>query len=84
LAARAAGELRQGGREGPRRRPLDKALIMADPAPARVRQVTSKDPLAPDPEPIDVPPPVGPEKPAPGVPGTSDPEPVGIPDPAPA
>lgn len=38
-------------------------------------------PLDPDPEPIDVPPPSGPERPAPGVPGTPDPAPVTVPDP---
>jgi hypothetical protein len=44
----------------------------------------AKDPLAPDPDPIDVPPPAGPEKSAPGIPGTRDPEPIAVPDPAPA
>jgi hypothetical protein len=51
---------------------------------ARSPQTQATDPLAPDPGPIDVPPPVDPEKPMPGVPGTSDPSPVAIPDPAPA
>jgi hypothetical protein len=56
-----------------------------DPILARAgRQITLKDPLAPDPDPIDVPPPVDPERSAPGIPGTRDPEPIGVPDPAPA
>lgn len=38
-------------------------------------------PSEPDPGPIDIPPPSGPERPAPGVPGTTDPEPIEVPDP---
>lgn len=47
----------------------------------RTSERQKESPLNPDPEPIDVPPPSGPERPAPGVPGTPDPAPVTVPDP---